>query len=718
MNRLQHFSLAIDEDQIAVITLNVPDESMNVLSRQTMNEIQTILNEVEKNQQIIGVVLVSGKPDSFIAGADIKMISACKTLNDAEELAKEGQSIFSRVEKAPVPFVAAIHGLCLGGGLEFSLACHYRVATDDDKTQLGLPEVKLGLLPGSGGTQRLPKLVGIQNALDMMLTGKQVRAKSAYKMGLIDDLVPQSILLETAKALILNPNSDTKSVKRSIINKALENNSFGRGLLFDQALKQVEKKTLGNYPAPAKIIDVVKLGVENGHLQGYQAEAHGFAELCMTPESFQLRHLFLATTEQKKEEKLTTEEVRPIKKVAVLGGGLMGGGISYVSAIKAGLPVRLKDIQEQGIVNSLKYSYDLLEQKVKRKFILKSVAQKQLGLITGTTDFSGFKQRDIVVEAVFEDLALKQQMLADVEQACHDETIFASNTSSLPIGDIAANAKRPENVIGLHYFSPVDKMPLVELIPHAETSDSTLATTIQFARKQGKTPIVVKDCAGFYVNRILAIYINEAAHLMLDGEPIDIIDRALVKFGFPVGPLKLLDEVGIDIGTKIIPILTQAYGERFKAPSAFDAIIADGRKGKKNQKGFYNYQANKNLAQQLINKVKPQPAIDESIYDLLNLDPAQRLNQEEVVERCLVQMLNEAARCLEEGVIQSPRDGDIGAVFGIGFPPFLGGPFRYMDSFGISNLVDRLQNFHSRFGERYKPAQILLDYDTEGRSFY
>lgn len=714
MNKLQHFSLSIEADNIAVIRLNVPDESMNVLSRQTMQEIETLLDEIEKNNNIQGVVLTSGKPDSFIAGADVKMISSCKNAEETEELARSGQAIFARIEKSSIPFVAAIHGICLGGGLEFSLACHYRVATDDEKTQLGLPEVKLGLLPGSGGTQRLPKLVGAQAALDMMLTGKQVRAKSALKMGLIDDLVPKSILLDTAKQLALCGFSKRKAPKQKAWVKALEKNSFGRGILFDQALKQVEKKTHGNYPAPKRIIEVVRIGIENGSVQGYLAEAKGFGDLSQTPQSVQLRQLFLATTEHKKAQSERIKSALNINKVAVLGGGLMGGGIAHVSATKANLPVRIKDIKEEGILQALRHSHQLLDKKVKRRFIRKSVAQKQMSLLTGSTDYTSFAQRDIVIEAVFEDLALKQTMLQDIEQECKVETIFASNTSSLPIADIAANAKRPENVVGLHYFSPAEKMPLVEIIPHENTSETTIATVLDFARKQGKTPIVVKDCAGFYVNRILAIYINEAAQLLMEGEPIDVIDNALVQFGFPVGPLKLLDEVGIDVGTKIIPILETAYGERFTPPSGLDTILADDRKGKKNKKGFYNYQKQNKW----LNKVKPAPVIDESIYDLLNIDAAQSLNQEEIAERCLVQMLNEAARCLEEGVINSPQDGDIGAIFGIGFPPFLGGPFRYIDSYGIANLVERLQSYQLRFGDRYAPAQILLDYEVDNKSFY
>ncbi|WP_017445550.1 fatty acid oxidation complex subunit alpha FadJ [Gayadomonas joobiniege] len=713
MHTLEQFSLQIEQDQIAVVTLDVAGESMNVLTQKTIDEINTLLNQIEKNQDLQGVIITSGKPDSFIAGADINMISACRTLDQTEQLARAGQAIFARVEQSRIPFVAAIHGICLGGGLEFALACHYRVGTDDDKTQLGLPEVKLGLLPGSGGTQRLPRLIGVQNAMDMMLTGRQVRARKALKMGLLDDLVPQSILLETARKLIRGDLSKCGK-KTNPVMKLVESNTFSRNLMFDQIRKKVEKQTGGHYPAPIRIIEVVKAGLDNGLMQGYQAEARGFAELSHTPQSFQLRQLFLATDEQKKEFKQQAKIAETLQKVTVLGGGLMGGGIASQVALKADLPVRIKDIREEGILAALNYSYKLLDKKRQRGFIKSPQLQKEMQKLSGTVDWTGVSRSDYVVEAVFEDLELKQQTLSEVEARCDNKTIFASNTSSIPISEIAANAKRPENVIGLHYFSPVEKMPLVEIIPHAGTSEKTLATTIAFARRQGKTPVVVKDSAGFYVNRILTLYINEAANLLVEGEPIECIDAALKKFGFPVGPLKLIDEVGLDIGTKILPVMSEKLGPRFDMPEALQILVDDGRKGRKNKRGFYNYQS-----LPWYKKLVRKPSVaDESVYNLLKIDPAQTMNPEEISQRCLAQMLNEAARCLQEGVISSPRDGDIAAVFGIGFPPFLGGPFRYIDSIGVDTLVEQLQTYQVRYGSRFEPAQILLDYEAKGCSFY
>ncbi|MBN7819023.1 fatty acid oxidation complex subunit alpha FadJ [Bowmanella yangjiangensis] len=699
------FSLSRRDDGIAILTMDVPGESMNTLKAEFAEQIAVQLDEIEKDSSIKGLVLASGKASSFVAGADISMLAACQSAEDAVALSKSGQQMFARIENMKIPVVAAIHGPALGGGLELALCCHYRICSLDDKTVMGLPEVQLGLLPGSGGTQRLPKLVGIQKAMTMMLTGKQLRAKQAKKDGLVDDAVPLSILLDVAIQFAKKAKPKRQPPKLNLVGQALERTPFGRNFLFNQARKQTRSKTRGNYPAPERIIDCIEAGVSGS--RGYDLEARHFGELVMTPESKQLRNIFFATTEMKKETGVEGVPPAKVKKTAVLGGGLMGGGIAYVTSSKAGLPVRIKDIRSEGIANAMKYSYDLMIKKVKRRFMRKAEMQKQLALLTGTTDYSGFGDADIVVEAVFEDLSLKQQMVADIETNAGAQTIFATNTSSIPIGQIAAKAARPEQVIGLHYFSPVDKMPLAEVIPHAGTSDATISTTVDFARKQGKTPIVVKDGAGFYVNRILAPYMNEAACVLLAGEPIEQIDQALLNFGFPVGPMKLLDEVGIDIGAKISPILVEELGERFRAPEAFDKLLADDRKGKKNKRGLYKYSGK-----------KPGKEVDESVYSLLGISPSQKFSHDQISERCVLLMLNEAAMCLAENVIRNARDGDIGAIFGIGFPPFLGGPFRYMDSLGINHVVARLEHYQGLYGDKFSPAPLLKEMMEQNRSFY
>jgi len=699
------FTLQKREDGIAILTMDVPGDSMNTLKADFGDEVTAILDEIENDDAIRGVVVASGKKDSFVAGADVTMLAACNDADEAEELSTSGQRLFDRMQDMKKTFVAAIHGPALGGGLELALACHYRVCSDSPKTQLGLPEVQLGLLPGSGGTQRLPALIGIQQAMKMMLTGAPVRAKQAKKYGIVDDMVPQSILLDVAIEMA-NKKISKRVLKKDMMAKALENTSFGRNILFKKAREQTLSKTLGNYPAPMYIIDCIEAGT-NDSRKGYATEARLFGQLVMTPESKQLREIFFATTDMKKESGVDGVAAVKVKKIGVLGGGLMGGGIAFVTATKAKVPARIKDINPNGIAGAIRYSYDILNKKVKKRFMLKTEMQKQLSLLSGCLDYSGYQNNDMVIEAVFEDVKLKQKMVADIEEHCNEHTVFASNTSSIPIAEIAAEAKRPENVVGLHYFSPVDKMPLAEVIPHAKTSDQTISTTVEFAKRQGKTPIVVKDGAGFYVNRILAPYVSEAGFMAIEGQALDSIDKALMKFGFPVGPFKLLDEVGIDVGTKIIPILKGQFGERFNAPEAFDKLLENDRKGKKNKSGFYDYDA-KNAGKH----------IDDSVYRLLGITPEKKFSADTVVERCVLMMLNEAALCLQEEVIRNPRDGDIGAIFGIGFPPFLGGPFRYMDTLGIEHVVSRLEHYAETYSEKYQPAEILLTMCKEGKYFY
>ncbi|MGB0898798.1 MAG: fatty acid oxidation complex subunit alpha FadJ [Psychrobium sp.] len=700
------FTTTINDDNIAIISMDVVGEKMNTLRAEFGDEMTSVLDELEANASLKGVVVISGKPDNFIAGADITMLDSCQSRDDVLAISTMGQRMFDRIENMKVPVVAAINGPCLGGGLELAMACHARICTNDAKTVLGLPEVQLGLLPGSGGTQRLPALVGIAKALDMMLTGKQLRAKDAKKVGLVSDVVPPVILLDVALKLAAQPIRKPK-LKLDKVNTLLQATSAGRNVMFSQAEKSVLAKTKGHYPAPLKIIDCVRKGLNESRQAGLDIEASHFADLVMTDESKALRQLFFATTEMKKE---TGSDAQPekVNKAMILGGGLMGGGIANVTAIKANIPTRIKDISHEGISQALKYSFDLLDKKFKRRFITRSELQSKMNNLTGTVDYRGVKDVDIVVEAVFEDLNLKHQMVKDVETHCGEHTIFASNTSSLPIGKIAEHAARPENVIGLHYFSPVDKMPLVEVIAHEKTSAQTIATTVAFAKKQGKTPIVVKDGAGFYVNRILALYVNEAANVLLEGDSIESLDKALVDFGFPVGPVTLLDEVGIDVGSKISPILESELGDRFKAPSAFDALLKDDRKGKKNRKGFYRYDK----------KARGKKLVDESVYKVLGVSPSKQTSSQEIAQRCLIQMLNEATRCLEEGIINNVRDGDIGAIFGIGFPPFLAGPFSYIDKLGVSTVVSLLEGYQKQHGERFAPSSLLIEMSENNKTFY
>ncbi len=711
-------TLTIDkrEDGVAVVTMDVPGESVNTLRASFGQEFSTVFADLDADRSVEAVVFASAKED-FIVGADVKMLEACSTAGEAAELSRNGQRSMNRIADFRVPVVAAIHGACLGGGLELALACHERVASSGGRTKLGLPESQLGLLPGAGGTQRLPRLVDIQAALDLLLTGKQIPAKKAKKIGLVDEVVPRAILLEVAcaRALKLAAGAPSKSrqkrdLKEELSEWALTENPLGRKVVFDQARKALRKKTRGNYPAQERILDVVKVGLQRGFEAGLAAESDAFGELVVSPQAAQLMHIFFSTTEMKKDTGVDDETVtaRPLDRIGMLGAGLMGAGIAYVTADRAKLAVRLKDRDAEGVGRGLKYARGVIDKRVKRRRLTKLQRDVVMTRISGTVDFTGFDHIPLVVEAVFEDLELKHRVLKDVEDHGPDDVIFASNTSSIPITEIAKGSRHPETVIGMHYFSPVEKMPLLEIIVTDKTADWVTATCVELGKRQGKTVIVVNDGVGFYTSRILGPLMNEAAYLLNEGAPIEDIDSALMDWGFPVGPITLLDEVGIDVAAKVGHIVHAHFGDRMSPPPGFEKLIADGRHGRKNKKGFYLYGGKK----------RGPKKVDESVYDVLGIQPNKQLPKDEIAQRCALQFINEAMLCFGEGILRSPRDGDIGAIFGLGFPPFRGGPFRYVDSVGAKEIVRRMQRFRDRLGNRFAPAPVLVAMAESDKTFY
>ena len=719
----QTLRLEIDAHQIAQIWIDDPQDSVNTLKKELAEEFNLLLEQLEQNTQLKGLVFISGKADNFLAGANLEMLQAVKSAADGTALSTLSQNIQNRIANLPFKTMAAIHGACLGGGLELALAFDSRIATDAASTKLGLPEVQLGLLPGGGGTQRLPQLISIQNALDLLLTGKQIDAKRAMRMGLIDEVVATPQLLQAAigRVLEMSEGFGIRPKRRSTwLNwqawqqTLLTKTNLGKKIVFDRASKTVQAKTRGHYPAPEKILHVVREGLDKDLDAGFAAEAKAFGELTQSGVAKELINIFFATTELKKSTGIETaandaNEARQIEKIAVLGAGLMGAGISYVSINQANTEVRLKDRDHQGIEHGLKYVHKLVKGLQKRRRINGLASEQILARISGTTDYTGFSDADLVIEAVFEDLELKQQMLRDVEAIAKPDVIFASNTSTLPIGDIAKASAHPETVVGMHYFSPVEKMPLLEIIVTKETAPWVTASCVAFGKRQGKTVIVVNDGVGFYTTRILIPFLIEAATLVTEGIPVETIDQALVEFGFPLGPINLLDEVGIDVGAKIAKIAQTAFGDRIKIPQALTKLIEDQRFGRKNGRGFYKYDQKNNAE----NK-----QVDTSIYEILEATPNKSLPKQEIAERCYLQMINEAAYSYADGILRSPRDGDIGAIFGLGFPPFLGGPFRYIDAQGPEKIVAQLQALESKFGGRFAPAPILLDYRNKQETFY
>ena len=707
------------EDGVATCFLDVPGEPVNTLSPEIGAELIELLRALAKDPAVRAVVIASAKRDGFIAGAKIDMLQMVRSAAEAEALSRAAQRDFDELERFAKPVVAAIHGACLGGGLELALACAWRIATDDRKTQLGCPEVQLGIIPGAGGTQRLPRRIGIAAALDLILTGKSVKARKALKLGLVDEVVPPAILLDVAKGRARDLASgvarrETPAVMKKLRQEgvgalqklALEENALGREVLFREARRKLLRKTGGRYPAPEKALEAVRHGYDKGFERGLEREARLFGDLAVSEVAKRLIDIFFATTALKKDSGVNDPSVKPrkVERVGVLGGGLMGSGIAFVT-VGAGLSVRVREKDDQAAAKALGNVRALLDERVKRRSIDRLERQATMRLLTSTTDWSGFEGLDLVIEAVFEDLALKKEMVRAFEKV-NARGIFASNTSSIPIAQIAEASSRPEAVLGMHYFSPVQKMPLLEVIVTPRTAPEVTATAVAVGKKQGKTVIVVNDGPGFYTSRILTPYMNEAAELLVEGAAVEDVDGALVAFGMPVGPITLLDEVGIDVGAKVGKILHQAFGERMAPPKALGQVIADGRLGRKSSKGFYTYG-------------KKKKEVDETVYDLLPGGKARKkVSREEITGRVTLQMVNEAIRCLGERILRSARDGDVGAIFGLGFPPFLGGPFRYADAIGPKTLLDRIERWHDRFGDRFEPAPLLVELARAEKKFY
>jgi 3-hydroxyacyl-CoA dehydrogenase/enoyl-CoA hydratase/3-hydroxybutyryl-CoA epimerase len=694
---------------VAVVTLDIPGAPVNVLSSAVKNELEAEFARLQGDAGVTAVVLISGKPDNFIAGADIDEFTQFKTREEFDRLITEGQAMVNRIDEFPKPVVAAINGACLGGGYELALACDWRIATDHPKTTIGLPEVMLGLIPAAGGCQRLPRLIGASAALGIILPGRSEQGPRAFKLGMVDELVPRSILLETALKAATRGKIPLRAARGGMMGALLDRNPLGRRLVYSRARAGVLKKTAGNLPAPLAALDAVRVGLEQGMSAGLAEERKRFAELAVGEVSRKLVGIFFASNALKKDNGVApgvSATAHPVQRIGVVGSGFMGAGVAGTAVSTANVDVRLRDTELSRVGKGLKAASDILTGRLKRRRITKPEYERLIARLSGGSDYAGFQQADLVVEAVFEDLEVKRSVLAETERATAPETIFATNTSTIPIEAIAANAARPENVLGMHFFSPVDRMLLVEVIPTVRTAPDTIATTVQFGRRMGKTVIVVKDSPGFWVNRILTPYLNEAGYLLGEGVPMDVIDSAMFKFGFPVGPITLLDEVGLDVGAKAGGVMHQAFGERLAPSPVLASMLADKRLGRKNGRGFYLYRDGE--------KTGP----DESVYDLLKLRPQAPADTRLIEQRLVYSMLNEAAMAAGEGVVRQARDGDIGAIFGFGFPPFLGGPLRYIDDLGAGNVVATLRQLEATYGIRFAPAASLVQMAERGGKFY
>ncbi len=718
------FTLTLDPPEVsprlAIITIDRPGEKVNTIAPAALEQVEQQFREIEATPGLAGIVLISGKPDTFVAGADVEVFATARERREIEAFGRRGHEVLARVAAAKVPIVAAIHGACLGAGLELALACTYRIATDSPKTVLALPEVMLGLFPGGGGVSRLPRLVGLREALDMILTGRNIRPRAAKRMGLVDQVVAEEALLPAARAAAaklasgkLQPRLHPKG---DVMRTLLERNPLGRSVVFRQARKTVERKTFGLYPAPLVALDLIEKGLGLPLEEALKLEPPAFAELATGATSRSLVSLFRRSNALKKQPVYDAEgdrvEGAEIHRLGMVGGGFMGADIAVVSAEK-GIETRIRDIAAEPLGKALahcKAHFDRRARSVGERHVFKARSR-----VSGGLDLTGFGTMDLIIEAVPEVLTLKQEVFAQLEAMVPRTTILASNTSALPITRIAERLQHRDRVIGLHFFSPVSKMPLLEIVKTAETSPQTLATCLRYAAQIGKTPIVVNDGPGFYTTRVLGFYLMAALEMVQAGHSIEAVDRGARMVGWPVGPITLLDEVGIDVGAKVSKTMAAAFPDRIKVPDTVDQFLSEKRLGRKSGRGFYVYPPE----QRGLLARKARKHVDPQVYSYFSGRQAiaEETNPEELGERLTLIAAMEAVRCLESGILQSPRDGDIGAVFGFGYPPMRGGPFRHIDALGPGAVLTRLAVLRERHGDVYAAPELLVRLAREGKNF-
>jgi 3-hydroxyacyl-CoA dehydrogenase/enoyl-CoA hydratase/3-hydroxybutyryl-CoA epimerase len=696
--------LEIDEN-IASLTFDLPDKSVNVLSTAVMEELEGQLRSLSARNDVSGVILASAKKNNFIAGANVEEIEALEDQEQAYNLASRGQHIFQMIAELPFPSVAAINGTCLGGGLEMALACTYRVAADSSSVSIGLPEIRLGIIPGFGGTQRLPKIIGLTNAFDLIMTGKRVSALKALKLGLIDDIAMPEDLLNVAEQY-LRGQLKRKAPKRPLMLRLLESNPFGRKII----LRKVQEKAAQaseHYPATQLAITAIMHGTDRTVKKGLDFEARLCARLiCSDVCKRLIRVFYLSESVKKLPAKIVHAGEFPIHKVGVVGAGVMGGGIAHLFA-KRGLQVRLSDISAEPILEALRIAAKLAKRAIRQKRMTKTEAKHVVQRIRPTLSASGFGNVDLVIEAVVEKQEIKEQVLQNFENKMKVDSILATNTSSLSVNKLGRSLQSSRRLVGMHFFNPVDRMPLVEIIAGEDSNSSYLRAVYELALKVGKIPVLVKDSPGFLVNRLLGVYMREAMHLLEEGSGILDIDHGLVDFGMPMGPFELIDVVGLDIADKALTNLTEGFGSQRFSPAPVLQVMCNRKLfGKKSGSGFYHYDAGK--------KQKPNETITtilggESREMSADGDPVYSIRKREIWERPVLVMLNEACYCLDENIVENANSVDLAMIMGAGFPPFRGGLMQFGASLGFDSTYDRLSRLADLYGERFKPHPQLKE---------
>ena len=701
-------------DHIAEICFNNEEGSVNKFDRDTLTQLRDVTDILKAATDINGLLVTSGKRD-FIVGADITEFGEIfkGTEEQLIEWMGHANAIFNDIEDLPFPSVSAIGGSALGGGFEMALSTDYRVMSS--KASVGLPEIKLGICPGFGGTVRLPRLVGADNAIEAIAAAKTLKPEAAFKMGAVDAVVePDGLRTGALKLLHLAMGGDLDHVARRNQKKGpLKLGMLEQMMCFTTAKGFIAGQAGPHYPAPVQAVKIIERGASQGRDGALKAEAKGFAKLAKTTVADSLIGLFLNDQLIKKKNKGYGKIASKVEKAAVLGAGIMGGGIAYQSASKK-IPILMKDINEGALELGLNEANKLLGKQIKRKKIDSTQLGETLGRIRPTLSYGDFGDVDIVVEAVVENEQIKKAVLKEVESACSEGTILTSNTSSISISDLSEALDHPENFCGMHFFNPVHRMPLVEVIRGKKSSEAAIATTVSYAAALGKTPIVVGDCPGFLVNRVLFPYFAGFQILVSQGVDFKRIDRLMEKFGWPMGPAYLLDVVGIDTAHHVGEVLAAGYPDRmrFEEKSSLDALYEAKRFGQKNDLGYYQYSPDK--------KGKPKKAVDDSVPGIIAAaqigDPID-IEDQEIIDRLMIPMIIETARCLEEGIVDTPNEADMGLIFGIGFPPFHGGAFKYADRIGLKALCKRAESF-THLGPLYQPTDAMLEMATNDTTYY
>jgi 3-hydroxyacyl-CoA dehydrogenase/enoyl-CoA hydratase/3-hydroxybutyryl-CoA epimerase/3-hydroxyacyl-CoA dehydrogenase/enoyl-CoA hydratase/3-hydroxybutyryl-CoA epimerase/enoyl-CoA isomerase len=705
------FQLDELDGRIGLVTFNVPEKKVNTLSREVLQELAALTGNLEKRTDLRGLLLRSGKPGQFIAGADLNELAAM-TYAKPEHVAgllASGHQLFTRFSRLPFPLVALIDGACMGGGTELALTCDERLVSRAAHTQIGLPEVQIGILPGWGGTQRLPRLIGLQAAIEVICAGENLSPRKAVNVGFAFDAVPVEQMLEEGKRLIdvLEKSGEWKK-RRERLQEPLGLNADQAAFAFAVAEGAIKAKTKGQYPAPLVALKAVRDGCNQKLEEGLKVEQKAFLELHGTPIAANLIGIFFMKNRLARDPGVSDPSVTPrsVKSAGVLGAGLMGAGIATAHA-RTGIRTAMVDVDDARVADGLKRAEEVVTSRIRIGRATPLDLATMLALLNTSTSTKIFADCDVVIEAVTENESVKKEVYGQLAGVIRDDAILASNTSTISITRLAQSAPHPERFVGMHFFNPVDRMELVEVIRGEKTSDETVATVVALAKRIRKTPIVVNDCPGFLVNRVLFPYMNESLILLQDGATVEAVDRAATRFGMPMGPLILTDLVGLDTAVYAGRVVAKAYPDRTVTSPILEEMLKTSPGDKKSLMKFWSSDKR--------SKPQPNPAAEAIITKHRTSNRA--IDPEEITDRLFLPMLLEATRVLEEKIVREPADVDMGLILGIGFPPFRGGILRWCDSQGSSAVVERLARY-AHLGKRFEPTESLLRLAKAGETFY